>query len=123
VLYMALLSAFSFLERQKKRKKDTAREPGRGTEEAGGQEVRRRGGWAAVVVVWAANGVAWLVWLLLNQSINVHRIYCSVLWLLNIILHRCGIAPAAAILEEVQPGSLEEGRAGTVGSDTPLSTG
>jgi len=46
-----------------------------------------------------------------------------VLWLLNVILHRLNFAPAAAMLEEVQPGSHEEGRAAAAGSDTPLSTG
>jgi len=45
-----------------------------------------------------------------------------VLWLLNVILHRLNFAPAAAMLEEVQPGSQEEGRAAVAGSDTPLST-
>lgn len=44
------------------------------------------------------------------------------LWLLNIILHRGKIAPAAAMLEEVQPGSQEEGRAGTAGRRYPPST-
>jgi hypothetical protein len=63
--------------------------------------------------------VAWLVWLLLNQSINIYRFYCGVLWLLNVILHRLNFAPAAAMLEEVQPGSQEEGCAAADGSDTP----
>ena len=67
-----------------------------------------------------AGGAGGGIWYTLNQSINIHRFYCGVLWLLNVILHRLNFAPAAAMLEEVQPGSQEEGRAGTAGSDTPL---
>jgi hypothetical protein len=42
--------------------------------------------------------------------------------LLNIILHRLNFAPAAAMLEEVKPGSQEEGRAAAVGRRYPHST-
>ena len=50
--YMALLTAFSFLQAEKKRKKDAAREPGRGT---AGELARIGGGmpaaWLEVVPV------------------------------------------------------------------------
>ena len=67
VLYMALLTAFSFLYGQKKRKKDTAREPGRGTAKelarigggmlAAGLELCRRCSWRRLWSWWRAGGV------------------------------------------------------------------
>jgi hypothetical protein len=59
VLYMALLTAFSFLERRKKRKKEGAREPGRGT--AG--ELARIGGGRAAAWLEVCRRCSWrLLW-------------------------------------------------------------
>jgi hypothetical protein len=83
VSYMALLTAFSFLQAEKKRKKDAAREPGRGTREScrGSAAGGRRQGWrCAGGVPGGGCGPVGGIWYTLNQSINVHRIYCGVLW-------------------------------------------
>lgn len=44
-----------------------------------------------------AGGPGGGIWYTLNQSLLLYRFYSSVLWLLNIILHRWKIAPAAAV--------------------------
>ena len=66
--------------------------------------------------------MAWRVWYTLNQSINVHRIYCGVLWLLNVILHRLNFAPAAGVDRDGMAAAVGEagGRAG--GSIPPIET-
>ena len=73
MLYMALLTAFSFLRAEKKRKKEGVREPGRGTAgelaKDGGRSCRgsaaggRRQGWRC------AGGAGGGGWCVINQSI------------------------------------------------------
>jgi hypothetical protein len=103
VVYGYFNGFFFFAGREKTKKKRERGSRGEG---------RRRHGWrCAGGVPGGGCGPVGGIWYTLNQSINVYRIYCGVLWLLNVILHRLNFAPAAGVdLDGMTAAGGEAGR-------------
>jgi hypothetical protein len=109
VFYMVLLTAFSFLDGQKKRKKDAAREPWRGTAGGAVEDRRREGGGMA-------GGVAAVLWCYLNQRYILIRFCGGCCWVcLSYFapLKKCTVDPVGSWPEVVRL------VAGCMAGDTP----